>query len=217
MLVATRWSHHAGKRHPAASPASGRCRGARGTHAPWPVRGIGEAVPGEPVVVLRVVRAGEVHPAQPGHVDEGAALLRRADAAVHRGGARGRLAQVVGEEPPAGPSLADRVLGIVETLSLGKSPSDLLCTTDQSTTLHRSAVVRSLDWENTAAEVVGSMTSVTPRRACVWRVASTPGRSRRGSVTSQSRPRTATCTSSARRPIGRVWSASIGRGVMTGQ
>lgn len=46
--------------------------------------------------------------------------------------------------------LADRVLGIVETLSLGKSPTDLLCTTDLGTALHRTAVVRTLDWENTA-------------------------------------------------------------------
>lgn len=46
--------------------------------------------------------------------------------------------------------LADRVLDIVETLSLGKSPTDLLCTTDLGTALHRTAVVRTLDWENTA-------------------------------------------------------------------
>lgn len=46
--------------------------------------------------------------------------------------------------------LADRVLDIIADLSQGKSPTGLLCTTDQGTPLHRSAVVRSLDWGNTA-------------------------------------------------------------------
>ncbi|WP_282005516.1 hypothetical protein [Propioniciclava sinopodophylli] len=41
-------------------------------------------------------------------------------------------------------------MNIVANLSQGKSPSDLLCTTDQGATLHRSAVVRTLDWENPA-------------------------------------------------------------------
>lgn len=46
--------------------------------------------------------------------------------------------------------LADRVLDIVADLSVGKGPTDLLCTTDQATALHRTAVVRTLDWEKTA-------------------------------------------------------------------
>lgn len=91
-------------------------------------------------------------------------LVKRADrdAAVHRGGARGRLVLVsrsnpegVGVKSTKGRRsrlvpLADRALDIVADLSQGKSSVDLLCTTDQGTTLHRSAVVRSLDWENTA-------------------------------------------------------------------
>lgn len=112
--------------------------------------------------------------------------------------------------------LAERVLDIVADLSVGKGPTDLLCTTDQATALHPTAVVRTLAWEKTAGGVAGSMTSATPRRACGWRVASIPGRSRPGSVTSRSRRRTATCTSSGRRLIGRVWSASISRGATKG-
>ena len=46
--------------------------------------------------------------------------------------------------------LADRVLDIVADLSVGKGSTDLLCTTDQATALHRTAVVRTLAWEKTA-------------------------------------------------------------------
>ena len=63
--------------------------------------------------------------------------------------------------------LADRVMAIVADLSQGKSPSDLLCTTDQGVTLHRSAVVRTLDWENPA----GGGRRIPDRRrtaACLW-------------------------------------------------
>lgn len=47
--------------------------------------------------------------------------------------------------------LADRVLDIVAELSKDKAATDLLCTTDTGSPLHRSAVVRTLAWEATAA------------------------------------------------------------------
>ncbi len=62
--------------------------------------------------------------------------------------------------------LADRVLGIVEELCQGKEPNELLCTTDRGSMLHRSAVVRTLDWENTSAG--RRIHDLRHTAACLW-------------------------------------------------
>lgn len=62
--------------------------------------------------------------------------------------------------------LADRVLDIVADLSKGKAPMDLLCTTDQGATLHRSAISRTLDWERTAGG--RRIHDLRHTAACLW-------------------------------------------------
>lgn len=62
--------------------------------------------------------------------------------------------------------LADRVLEIVAELSQDKAPTDLLCTTDSGSSLHRSAVLRTLAWEETAAG--RRVHDLRHTAACLW-------------------------------------------------
>lgn len=62
--------------------------------------------------------------------------------------------------------VADRVLPIIRQLAMGKEPGDLLLTTDRGKTLHRSAVLRSLDWENTAQG--RRIHDLRHTAACLW-------------------------------------------------
>jgi len=62
--------------------------------------------------------------------------------------------------------LADRVLDIVAELSAGKKANEPLCTTDQGKILHRSSVVRTLDWETTARG--RRIHDLRHTAACLW-------------------------------------------------
>ncbi len=62
--------------------------------------------------------------------------------------------------------LANRVLEIVAELSQDKASTDLLCTTDSGSSLHRSAVLRTLAWEETAAG--RRVHDLRHTAACLW-------------------------------------------------
>lgn len=62
--------------------------------------------------------------------------------------------------------VADRVLPIVRQLADGKSPSDLLLTTTRGARLHRSAVLRTLDWEHTGQD--RRLHDLRHTAACMW-------------------------------------------------
>jgi integrase len=94
--------------------------------------------------------------------------------------------------------LANRVLPLVLAMTEGKEPGDLLFTPQGGAQLHRTSVLRALDW-STTGQADESTTSATPRRACGWATSSSP------------RP-TCTCTSSAPVPIEPAWIGSTCRG-----
>ncbi|MGO4604418.1 tyrosine-type recombinase/integrase [Terrabacter sp. 2YAF2] len=104
--------------------------------------------------------------------------------------------------------LANRVLPLVLDMSVGKSPGDLLLTTERGSRLHRSAVLRTLQWPTTGRG--RRIHDLRHTAACLWLArGSTPERSRRGWVTSPSARRTATCTSSEPGPIWSGWRGSM--------
>lgn len=62
--------------------------------------------------------------------------------------------------------VADRIMPIIRQLASGKEPGDLLFTTERGKPLHRSAVLRSLDWENTAHG--RRLHDLRHTAACLW-------------------------------------------------
>jgi len=62
--------------------------------------------------------------------------------------------------------LANRVLSIVERLATGKTPSDLLLTTERGAQLHRSAVLRSVGWPSTGQG--RRLHDLRHTAACLW-------------------------------------------------
>jgi len=62
--------------------------------------------------------------------------------------------------------LANRVLSIVQRLSEGKEPGDLLLTTSRGATLHRSAVLRSVKWATTGQG--RRVHDLRHTAACLW-------------------------------------------------
>ena len=62
--------------------------------------------------------------------------------------------------------LANRVLPIIQRLSDGKEPGELLLTTSRGATLHRSAVVRSVKWETTGQG--RRVHDLRHTAACLW-------------------------------------------------
>ncbi|WP_233257557.1 tyrosine-type recombinase/integrase [Promicromonospora sp. AC04] len=74
------------------------------------------------------------------------------------------------ERPKGGRSrrvpLANRVLPIVRDLAHGKAPEELLLTTTRDAMLHRSAVLRTLDWETTGRG--HRLHDLRHTAACLW-------------------------------------------------
>ncbi|MDR7313603.1 integrase [Nocardioides luteus] len=62
--------------------------------------------------------------------------------------------------------LANRVLPIVQQMTLGKKANDLLLTTDVGATLHRGAVIRTLDWKKTGQG--RRLHDLRHTAACLW-------------------------------------------------
>lgn len=62
--------------------------------------------------------------------------------------------------------LANRVLPIVQRMAEGKTPEDLLLTTESGAMLHRTAVLRSLKWEKTGAG--RRIHDLRHTAACLW-------------------------------------------------
>lgn len=62
--------------------------------------------------------------------------------------------------------VADRVLPIVQKLAKDKGPNDLLFTTNRGSRLHRSAVLRALDWEKTGHG--RRLHDLRHTAACLW-------------------------------------------------
>lgn len=62
--------------------------------------------------------------------------------------------------------LANRVLPIVRRMAEGKEPGDLLLTTESGAKLHRTAVLRSLKWEQTGAG--HRIHDLRHTAACLW-------------------------------------------------
>ncbi len=62
--------------------------------------------------------------------------------------------------------VANRVLPIIKRFTLGKGPNDLLLTTYMGAQLHRNAVVRTLDWKNTARG--RRIHDLRHTAACLW-------------------------------------------------
>lgn len=62
--------------------------------------------------------------------------------------------------------LANRVLPLVLDMSVGKSPGDLLLTTERGSQLHRSAVLRTLQWPTTGRG--RRIHDLRHTAACLW-------------------------------------------------
>lgn len=102
--------------------------------------------------------------------------------------------------------LANRVLPIIRAMQAGKEPGDLLLTTAGGARLHRTAVLRTINWPVTG-QGDGSTTCATARPVSGWPAGSTQARCRPGWATSRSPPPTAICTSWAPAP---TWPGSTG-------
>ena len=78
----------------------------------------------------------------------------------------GRRGEVDKGPSVASRALANRVLPIVLGLSVGKAPGDLLLTTERGSQLHRSAVLRSLEWSTTGRG--RRIHDLRHTAACLW-------------------------------------------------
>ena len=111
--------------------------------------------------------------------------------------------------------LANRVLPIVQRFAADRQSGDLLLTTSRGFRLHRSAVLRAIHWSETGSG--RRLHDLRHTAACLWLARGVDrGRSRRGWVTSPSRRRTGTCTSSELGPMRRVWRGSTRPGGQRG-
>ncbi len=107
--------------------------------------------------------------------------------------------------------LADRVLPLVLGMAENKRADDLLFTTTGGGPLHRTAVLRALNWAETS--VGRRIHDLRHTAACLWLARSVdPGTCRRGWVMSRSRRRTCTCISSGPALTERGWRGSMLRG-----